>query len=154
MKSISKSFIALFSGVLFGLGLSVAQMIDPAKVLAFLDLFGNWDPSLAFVMAGALGVNFLANYFIFKRSRPVLTDIFRVPGKKDLDSKLIMGSCLFGIGWGLAGYCPGPLLTSLSFANGAVLTVVVSYLMGTWVTKFILRGSVKHQVQNNEACVG
>lgn len=128
--------VALASGILFGFGLSVAQMIDPAKVVNFLDVFGTWDPSLAFVMGGGLLVNAIATPLIMKRQSPVLTEFFRVPAKTEIDSRLVVGGVLFGIGWGLAGYCPGPMLTSLSFADGSIVTIVVAYVVGTFVTKW------------------
>lgn len=148
---------ALAAGVLFGLGLSVAQMIDPAKVVNFLDLFGTWDPSLAFVMGGALAVNVLATPFILKRQRPVLAELFRVPAKSQLDKPLIIGSLLFGAGWGLAGYCPGPMITSISFIDGAIFTVLLAYVLSTLFTRLAMRRydryrSVQHA--KDEACVG
>ena len=126
---------ALLTGVIFGVGLSISQMIDPAKVINFLDIFGTWDPSLAFVMGGALLVNFLATRFILKRPTPVFDEIFRLPNKTEIDFKLVFGAVLFGIGWGLAGYCPGPALTSLSFADNNILTFVAAYLVGTFFVK-------------------
>lgn len=127
---------ALVAGVLFGFGLSVAQMIDPAKVVGFLDLFGQWDPSLAFVMGGGLVVNLIATPLIFKRARPAFADYFRLPAKTEIDRRIVIGGVVFGVGWGLAGYCPGPMLTSLSFADGGIVTIVVAYLVGTFITKW------------------
>lgn len=129
---------ALAAGMLFGLGLSVAQMIDPAKVVGFLDVFGQWDPSLAFVMGGGLVVNLIATPLIFKRARPAFADYFRLPAKTEIDRRIVLGGVIFGIGWGLAGYCPGPMLTSLSFADGSIVTIVVAYLVGTLITKLAL----------------
>ena len=129
---------ALAAGMLFGLGLSVAQMIDPAKVVGFLDFFGQWDPSLAFVMGGGLVVNLIATPLIFKRVRPAFAEYFRLPAKTEIDRRIVLGGVIFGIGWGLAGYCPGPMLTSLSFADGSIVTIVVAYLVGTLITKLAL----------------
>lgn len=148
---------ALVAGTLFGIGLSVAQMVDPAKVVNFLDLFGNWDPSLAFVMGGGLLVTFLTTPFILKRTSPLLTSFFRVPAKTEVDGRIVIGGVLFGIGWGLAGYCPGPMLTSLSFADSSILTIVAAYVVGTFSTKWSLAKweHYKHlRHQENEACVG
>jgi len=130
---------ALAAGTLFGLGLSVAQMIDPAKVINFLDIFGTWDPSLAFVMGGGLLVNAIATPLIMRRKTPILAELFRTPTKHQVDSRLIIGGVLFGVGWGIAGYCPGPMLTSLSFANADILTVVAAYVVGTLAARLVLR---------------
>ena len=149
--------VALIAGILFGFGLSVAQMIDPAKVVNFLDVFGTWDPSLAFVMGGGLLVNAIATPLILKRRTPVLAEFFRVPAKTEVDSRIVVGGAVFGIGWGLAGYCPGPMLTSLSFADGSIVTIVVAYVVGTFATKWGLARweRYKHRRhQENEACVG
>lgn len=116
MKSL-RILIIIFSGALFGFGLSLSGMINPNKLLGFLDLFGDWDPSLAFVMIGALAVTTLTSRFILKRKKPMMADKFYVPTSTILDKKLISGAALFGIGWGLSGYCPGP----------AVATLVVDY---------------------------
>lgn len=126
---------ALFAGMVFGLGLSVAQMIDPAKVIGFLNVFGAWDPSLAFVMGGGLAVNFILTPLIFKQARPWLAEYFRLPAKTEIDRRIVLGGLIFGAGWGLAGYCPGPMLTSLSFADGSILTIILAYLAGTWMTQ-------------------
>ncbi len=132
---------ALTAGVLFGFGLSVAQMIDPAKVIGFLDIAGSWDPSLAFVMAGGLIVNTIATYFILKRKRPLFAEFFSLPSKQQVDRRIVIGGAIFGIGWGLAGYCPGPMLTSLSFANSDILTVVAAFIVGTLATRWYLAHS-------------
>lgn len=153
----TRLFFALLSGVLFGLGLGVAQMIDPAKVINFLDVFGTWDPSLAFVMGGGLIVNAIATPLIMKRERPLFEEIFRVPAKTEIDARIIGGGVLFGAGWGLAGYCPGPMITSLSFANTDIVMVFAAYVVGTFVTKWAIARieAAKHvQHQADEACVG
>jgi uncharacterized protein len=108
------NIIALISGVLFAVGLGVAGMTQPSKVIAFLDLFGDWDPSLALVMVGAIAV-YMPVYRVMKaRGRSVLTPHLQLPTKRTLDRRLLTGAALFGVGWGLAGYCPGPALVSLT----------------------------------------
>jgi uncharacterized protein len=103
-----RGFAALVAGLLFGVGLAVSHMIDPLKVLGFLDVFGAWDPSLAFVMGGAIAVT-LPGFWLLKRmEQPVLAPSFQWPTRQDIDRKLLLGAGLFGVGWGLAGYCPGP----------------------------------------------
>lgn len=135
-----KLLIALISGILFGLGLSYAQMIDPNKVINFLDISGTWDPSLAFVMGGGLAINVVAYYFTSKRKLPLLTrEVFHKPTKQDVDKSLLIGSALFGVGWGAAGYCPGPMFASLSFGGQSVWLIIVAYTIGTLVTKRTLR---------------
>jgi uncharacterized membrane protein YedE/YeeE len=105
--------LALVSGLVFGAGLFISGMTNPAKVLGFLDVAGTWDPSLAFVMGGALAVNAVAFLATRRRSRPILAERFALPSLQDLDPELIGGSLLFGVGWGLVGLCPGPALASL-----------------------------------------
>jgi hypothetical protein len=124
--------------MLAGFGLCVAQMVDPAKVLNFLDVFGSWDPSLAFVMGGGLAVNGLLTAFILKRSAPVFAGVFHLPSLVKVDRKIVIGGLLFGIGWGLAGYCPGPIITSMSFVDGSILTIACAYVAGTFLARFAL----------------
>jgi uncharacterized protein len=115
---------ALFAGALFGAGLVVSGMTDPAKVIGFLDMFGSWDPSLAFVMVGAIGVHALAYRVIRKRTVPLIAEAFERPPARPVDARLIGGAALFGVGWGLGGYCPGPSIVALgSFAPGVVVFV-------------------------------
>lgn len=122
--------IAISAGVLFGLGLAISQMINPAKVLAFLDVAGRWDPTLAFVMFGALAVTFPAFRIVLKRSAPWLVERFSLPTRKDLDLRLIMGAALFGVGWGLVGLCPGPALTALVTGDARIVVFVAAMIAG------------------------
>lgn len=121
---------AFVSGLLFGFGLLLAGMADPAKVLAFLDLAGNWDPSLALVMAGAIGTTALPLNWAGRRSRALLGGAMQLPTRRDLDARLIGGSLLFGVGWGIAGICPGPALTLLSAGHWQGLLFVAAMLTG------------------------
>lgn len=106
--------MALIVGLVFGIGLIVSGMTDPAKVIGFLDLAGNWDPSLAFVMGGAILVGLVAFRFAAERERSLLGEAMRLPTATQIDRRLVLGSLAFGAGWGLAGYCPGPALASLA----------------------------------------
>ena len=122
---------ALGTGTLFGLGLAVAQMTDPRKVLNFLDLAGAWDPSLLFVLGGAVSFSVAAFRFILARRAPVLDAQFHLPPPSArVDGPLVAGSALFGLGWGLAGYCPGPAIASLGFGNTEALWVVPAMVAG------------------------
>jgi len=113
---------ALGAGALFGVGLAVSGMTMPSKVMGFLDVLGAWDPSLAFVMIGAIAVHAVAYRLITRRSSPLVDTRFHLPTRKDIDARLVLGAALFGVGWGLAGYCPGPGLVSA--AGGAVPALV------------------------------
>ena len=124
------ALVALISGIIMGLGLCISQMANPAKVIAFLDVFGNWDPSLALVMAGALFVSTIAFRFILKRQKPVCGGQFSLPDKKEVDIQLMAGSALFGVGWGLAGFCPGPAFASLAYGVYESFIFVGSMLLG------------------------
>ena len=117
-------------GLLFGLGLMLSGMTDPGKVMGFLDLFGTWDPSLALVMGGAIMVGFFAFTVAKKRASSFLGGAMRLPTNMDLDKKLVMGSLLFGAGWGLAGFCPGPALVSMADGQPKALVFVLALLVG------------------------
>jgi uncharacterized membrane protein YedE/YeeE len=121
---------ALASGALFGLGLVVSHMVDPAKVLGFLDLAGDWDPSLALVMLGALVVTAPAYAFARRLRAPLCADGFASPTATRVDHRLAIGALMFGIGWGLVGYCPGPALASIGFGSDRTLLFVVAMLVG------------------------
>ncbi|MBY0572956.1 MAG: YeeE/YedE family protein, partial [Undibacterium sp.] len=123
-------FVAGISGLLFGLGLIVAGMADPAKVLAFLDLAGKWNPSLAFVMVGAIGIAIIPFAWARQRKTSLLGLEIQLPTQTKIDSALVVGSLLFGIGWGLAGICPGPALVLLGSGIGKGAVFVVAMLAG------------------------
>ena len=130
-------FVSLISGIIFGIGLTVSQMINPAKVLDFLDIFGDWDPSLAFVMFGALIV--LSPFFhIFKNNKkPFFADFFSYSNNKQINKKLLIGSSLFGAGWGLVGLCPGPAISSLALLNTNTVIFVITMFIGFNLSKLI-----------------
>ncbi len=128
-----QQLIALLAGTIFGTGLAYSGMTDTNKVLGFLDLFGNWDASLLFVMASALLVVTPAFFFILKWKKPMLADEFSLPCNTQIDKKLIIGSMLFGIGWGLYGYCPGPAISSLVYLNTDSVVFVVMMFLGMFV---------------------
>ena len=121
---------ALASGLLFGIGLIVSGMTDPSKVIGFLDLAGRWDPSLAFVMAGAIAVAAIAFRFAARRSTALLGAPMRLPAARTIDRRLVLGGLCFGAGWGLAGYCPGPALASLLSGSVKPVFFVVAMLAG------------------------
>ncbi|MGF1469617.1 MAG: DUF6691 family protein [Sandaracinaceae bacterium] len=121
---------AFVSGLLFAIGLVLGGMTQPAKVIGFLDVFGDWDPSLLFVMGGAVAVHFVSMRVILRRSAPLRADRFWLPTRKDLDLPLIAGSALFGVGWGLGGYCPGPGIVALGSGSVTALVFVGGLLLG------------------------
>ncbi len=131
------SLSSLVVGFLFALGLGISGMTQPNKVVGFLDVFGNWDPSLIFVMVGAIAVHSVAYHRIRKRSSPLLGMHWHVPTKRELTPALILGAVLFGAGWGLAGYCPGPAITSLASFEIEPLVFVTSMVAGMLIFKEI-----------------
>lgn len=133
-------FVNLLLGLLFGIGLVVSGMADPNKIMNFLDLAGTWDPSLLFVMGGAVVVAFVGYRLVLKRERPILASEFQLPTRTKIDARLIVGPALFGIGWGLGGFCPGPALTSLGLAETGTLLFVPAMLVGMAAAKFVARG--------------
>ncbi|MCP3142842.1 DUF6691 family protein [Pyxidicoccus xibeiensis] len=128
--------MAGLAGLLFAVGLGLGGMTDPAKVVGFLDVAGSWDPTLVFVMAGALGTHALLRRLILRRQRPVLAPAFPAQGQARVDRRLVGGAALFGIGWGLSGYCPGPALTSLPGGGATVLLFVAGMLAGMGVFRW------------------
>lgn len=125
-----KNLAGLIAGLIFGVGLTLSQMINPAKVLGFLDIFGNWDPSLAFVMGGAMAVTTLGYFWVWKRQKPVFADQFQAPTNTRIDRPLIVGAVLFGAGWGLVGLCPGPAIAGLFIGGWPLLVFLAAMLAG------------------------
>ncbi|MEO9101757.1 MAG: YeeE/YedE family protein [Burkholderiaceae bacterium] len=130
-------FTSLLAGLVFGVGLIVSGMANPAKVLGFLDLAGPWDPSLAFVMGGAILVGLVAFHFGSKRTRSLLGAEMKMPTARGIDRRLIIGSTLFGIGWGVAGFCPGPALVALGMGEMKALIFVAAMLAGMGVFELL-----------------
>ncbi len=133
-----KKIFSLIAGVLFGLGLAISQMISQKKVIGFLDLFGDWDPSLALVMGGAVGVTALLFRLVLRRPNPVFEQKFYVPTAHNIDAPLILGSALFGIGWGIAGFCPGPAFASLALGRMEPIIFVVALVVGSVAAKYLV----------------
>ena len=139
----AKTASAFAVGLLFGLGLLVSGMADPAKVLAFLDVTGRWDPSLAVVMAGAVAVSATGYFVARRRGRPLLASRLEIPTRRDLDPRLIAGAAVFGLGWGLAGLCPGPALTLLTVAPAQAVSFVVAMVAGMLLFRLVPRAAAK-----------
>lgn len=123
----------LIAGLIFGVGLILSGMSNPAKVLNFLDILGPWDPSLAFVMGGASVTAFIGYRLIWKRSAPLLGAKFDLPTRDDVDAPLLAGSALFGIGWGIGGFCPGPAWTALLIGSSGILVFLPAMLIGMYL---------------------
>lgn len=138
---------SLISGLIFGLGLILSGMANPAKVLGFLDLAGSWDPSLALVMAGAIAVAFIGFFFAKRRSRSLLGSKMQLPKYADVDRRLVGGSLLFGIGWGIAGFCPGPVLVALGMGEMKAAAFVAAMVVGMAIFEFLERraGAISNQ---------
>lgn len=129
----AKALVALIAGMLFGAGLMLGGMTDPAKVIGFLDLAGRWDPSLAFVMGAALCITLPVFQLLRGRSRPLLDTRFFLPTRTDVDAPLLGGAVLFGVGWGIAGLCPGPAIANLASGAPMGLAFVVAMIAGMWL---------------------
>ena len=129
----NSALAAFISGVIFAIGLAIGGMTKPAKVAGFLDFTGNWDPSLMFVMGGAVMTHAILYRLIRQRPTPLFTATFFVPTRKDIDARLLGGAALFGIGWGLSGFCPGPAITSLASGQPPVLIFVVAMIVGMYL---------------------
>lgn len=129
--------ITFLASLLFGLGLVVSGLANPAKVQNFLDVAGAWDPSLALTMAAAVVTTAAGFWLVLKRDRPIFAEIFHLPAANEIDGKLVSGSALFGIGWGLAGYCPGPAITALTLGGTPTLAFVTAMVAGMALGRYI-----------------
>ena len=129
-RNIYQFAAALASGIVFGFGLSLSGMLNPVRVQGFLDVFGAWDPSLAFVLGGAVVVAFIGVQVMKRMRHPVFSDSFHVPTNRRIDAPLIIGSALFGLGWGIGGFCPGPAVASLSIGISQTVLFVIAMLVG------------------------
>ena len=147
MTALVSLLTSLLAGLVFGLGLIVSGMADPAKVLGFLDLAGPWDPSLAFVMAGAIAVGALAFAIARKRTVTFLGAAMKLPVSRDIDRRLVIGSVVFGMGWGVAGFCPGPGLVALGMGEVKALVFVVAMLLGMGAFELLERRKQSASVQ-------
>ncbi len=138
-----KPFIALLCGTLFGFGLALSGMTDTQKVIGFLDIFGHWIPDLALVMASAVIATTIGFRWVLQKSSPLFDNKFYLPTKIILDKKLISGAALFGIGWGLYGYCPGPAIAALAYLNSSSLIFLISMFVGMLLFHYLEKASIK-----------
>ena len=132
-RALARNLVALLVGLVFGAGLALSGMTQPLKVLGFLDWGGAWDPSLLFVMGGAVTVYGVAYRLVLRRKTPLLADAFVLPARSEIDAKLIGGAALFGVGWGLGGYCPGPSIVSLASGALDAIVLVSATAAGMWM---------------------
>ena len=137
MKNMGSALGALVAGVVFAMGLTISGMTQPAKVVAFLDVGGEWDPSLAFVMVGAIGVYAVLYRVVLRRSAPVMDSEFHLPTATEINAQLLGGAALFGLGWGLAGFCPGPALASIGSLQQEVFIFIGSMALGMAIYRYL-----------------
>ena len=133
------SLVSLLAGLLMGAGLAVSRMIDPEKVITFLDVAGNWDPTLAVVLFCALVVSFAGYRLQAGRAKPLLAETFQIPTRKDIDLPLVAGAAIFGIGWGLGGYCPGPAISAITLGTWEVIVFIPAMLAGSALAGFVMK---------------
>ncbi|GAB4538089.1 MAG: transporter [Pleurocapsa sp.] len=145
-----QNLIALVAGLLFGFGLSLSQMIDRDRVLGFLDVSGNWDPTLLFVLGGAVGVTLIAFRFVLRLPQPIFSNKFYLPTRKDIDLPLVLGAAIFGIGWGIAGYCPGPGITALVLGIANPILFTIAFIVGSLIYQWYTGLSVKQNSLNKQ----
>lgn len=133
-----RTILTLLTGALFGTGIAMSGMANPAKVINFFDFAGTWDPSLAFVMGGAVIVTFIGYRLVLQRPKPVFEPTFDVPTNQKLDARLMMGAGIFGVGWGIAGFCPGGALPALGTLDSRVVIFVIALIVGMLTTRFVM----------------
>ena len=126
---------SILAGMIFGAGLTLSDMVNPARILNFLDVAGSWDPTLIFVMAGGLAITTLGYRFVFRRKSPLFADKFNLPTQRQIDLPLVGGAALFGVGWGLAGICPGPALTDVATLEPKIFLYIAAMLVGMMVAR-------------------
>lgn len=143
VDGMKEKLMVLFAGLLFGLGLGFSQMIDRDRVLGFLDVSGVWDPTLLFVLGGAVAVTAIAFRFVLSHSHPIWADKFYLPTKKDIDKPLVIGAAIFGVGWGIAGYCPGPGIVALVLGIWNPVLFVVALIAGSLTYRWYSTASKK-----------
>ncbi len=136
---------ASISGLIFGFGLALSGMLNPSKVQGFLDIFGVWDPSLAFVMGGGIMVNAIGYYFVLKRDKPLFAEKFTLPTATNIDKNLLIGSTIFGIGWGLAGLCPGPVISNVLLQPQDAVIFLIIMVFGLSVGRRIINQSTDNE---------
>ena len=133
-----RTLLTFFTGAIFGTGIAMSGMANPAKVINFFDVAGRWDPSLAFVMGGAVIVTFIGYRLVLQRPKPVFEPAFDIPQTSKLDAKLLTGAGIFGVGWGIAGFCPGGALPALGTLDSRVILFVVALITGMFATRFVM----------------
>ena len=131
------NFFSLLSGLIFGVGLTISSMTNPQKVIGFLDISDQWDPSLIFVMIGAILFSTPIFYLLRNKSRPFFSSRFELPTKKNIDLQLLSGSSIFGVGWGMVGFCPGPAISSLGMIQPLSILFVISMVVGFYTSQFV-----------------
>jgi uncharacterized membrane protein YedE/YeeE len=145
MRRAHSNAAAFAAGALFAAGLAVGGMTRPSRVRGFLDFAGAWDPSLLFVMGGAVSVYFVLHRLVLRRSRPAFDTKFHLPTRNDLDARLLAGAAIFGVGWGLVGYCPGPAIASLFSGGASPVVFVVAMAVGMWIQRAVDRALARRR---------
>ena len=134
-----KALAGYLAGLLFGLGLAIGGMTDPARVIDFLDVAGDWDPTLMFVLGGAVVTTFIGYRLVWRRQAPLFESRFQLPTRHDFDARLLGGAALFGVGWGLSGYCPGPAVASVVGLSAPLMAMLVAMVVGWWLARVVSR---------------